>query len=151
MPPRASPSNKAIYQVSTPCTSDLFLGLSRAASRVGRGPKPTRCIPDRQPTSRSSKVGYLRSALSSRNFIHLLRNALPLETVSESPIMHRCRFGLVIATAFQLSAFLFFWTACMKLDDRMKNAKPNPFPLTAGRNSSTPKLPKIFQDGQIAK
>lgn len=50
------------------------------------------------PSSSCSRVGYLRSALSSRNFIHLLRNGLPLDTVSESPITHRCLFGRVIAT-----------------------------------------------------
>jgi len=51
-----------------------------------------------QFSSNSSRLGYRRSALSSRNFIHLFRNGLPLETVSESPMIHRCRFGRVMAT-----------------------------------------------------
>ena len=51
-----------------------------------------------QPSFKSSRFGYLRSELSSRYFVHLLRNELPLDTVSESPITHKCRFGRVIAT-----------------------------------------------------
>lgn len=61
------------------------------------------------------KLGYLRSAFSSRKSIQLFKNLLPLEsesakflagriiatyrpTVSESPTIHKCRFGRVIAT-----------------------------------------------------
>jgi hypothetical protein len=43
----------------------------------------------------------LMSAFSSRNFIQLFRNELPLATVSESPTTQRWRFGRVIATIKQ--------------------------------------------------
>ncbi len=66
----------------------------REGTRVGSG---------RYASSKSPGLGYLRSALSSRNFIHFFRNGLPLDTVSESPIIHKCRLGRVIATVMVVS------------------------------------------------